>query len=164
MFSSERNSFLIPLQCYLARVTSKIQLYWCFWGRGNESIVSIPTELLCFWCPWKENTDQFPVQAELGGTDMIMSYRFSLSLHHWCFRGRWINCLYSYWAPMLWWPRKSRSTSGSGGIRRYWWLCSIDFHNFFTIYVFEVKEFDAGISTELPYYSRFECPRKSIST
>ena len=46
-------------------------------------------------------------------------------------------------------PRKSRSASGSRGPRRYWWLYLMDFHNFFTIYVFEVKESIVDILTEL---------------
>ena len=33
---------------------------------------------------------------------------------------------------------------------RYWWLCPIDFHNFFIVYVFEVKKFISDILTELP--------------
>ena len=51
---------------------------------------------------------------------------------------------------MFGWPRKSKSTSGTGGTRRYWWLCLIDFHNFFIIYVFEYKESISDIPTELP--------------
>ena len=38
---------------------------------------------------------------------------------------------------------------GSTRTRRYWWLCLVEFWNFFTIYVFEVREFFAGIPTEL---------------
>ena len=45
--------------------------------------------------------------------------------------------------------RNSRLTSGTGGTRRYWWLCLIDFHNFFTIYAFGVKESIAGIPNKL---------------
>ena len=98
---------------------------------------------------------------------------------------------------MFGWPRKFRSTSGTGGTddsvlwifeissifmfyrsrnpllafllsnsvrvileiqvnfwytgtRRYWWLCLINFWHFFTIYVFEVKQPNFDISTELP--------------
>ena len=98
---------------------------------------------------------------------------------------------------MFGWPRKSRSTSGTGGTddsvlwifeissifmfsrsrnpllafllsypvrvtldiqvnfwyrgtRRYWWLCLIKFWHFSTIYVFEVKQPNFDISTELP--------------
>ena len=32
----------------------------------------------------------------------------------------------------------------------YWWFCLMNFWNFFSIYVFEVKESIAGIPTELP--------------
>ena len=34
--------------------------------------------------------------------------------------------------------------------RRYWWFCLMNFWNFISIYVFEVKESIAGIPTELP--------------
>ena len=36
------------------------------------------------------------------------------------------------------------------GLRRYWWFCLINFWNFSTIHVFEVKESIADIPTELP--------------
>ena len=81
---------------------------------------------------------------------MILSYRFSQFLQYICFWGHGIHCWYSQWAAMFGWPRKSKSTSGTGGIQRYWWLCLIDFRNFFTIYVFKVKRSIKDISTELP--------------
>ena len=81
---------------------------------------------------------------------MIVSYKFLKFLHYLCFRGQGIHFWYSYWATMFGWPRKSRSTSGTGGTWRYWWLCLINFWNFFTIYVFEVREFISDILTELP--------------
>ena len=67
----------------------------------------------------------------------------------------------SYWATMFRWPRKSRSTSGTGGTWRYWWLCLTDFWNFFTIYVFEGEESISDIPIELPC---IRWPRKSRST
>ena len=70
---------------------------------------------------------------------MIESYEFLKFLHYLCFRGRGIHFWYSHWATMFGWPRKSRSTSGTEGTWRYWWFCLMDFHNFFSIYVFEVK-------------------------
>ena len=51
---------------------------------------------------------------------------------------------------MFVWPRKSRSTSGTGGTRRYWWFCLINFWNFFSIHVFVVKKSIADNPTELP--------------
>ena len=51
---------------------------------------------------------------------------------------------------MFRWPRKSRLTFGPSRTRRYWWLCLVDFWNFFTIYVFEVSESFDDIPTELP--------------
>ena len=80
---------------------------------------------------------------------MIVSYKFLKFLHYLCFRGHGIHCWYSYWATMFGWSRKSRSTSGTGGTWRYWWFCLMDFHNFFSIYVFRVKESIADIPSEL---------------
>ena len=81
---------------------------------------------------------------------MILSYEFSKFLQYLCFKGQGIHCCHSQWAVLFEWPRKSRSTSDTGGTRRYWWLCLIAFGIFFTIYVFEVKESIADIPTELP--------------
>ena len=53
-------------------------------------------------------------------------------------------------ATMLEWLQKSRSTLGSRGTLRYWWMRLMYFHNFFSIYVFEVKESIADIPIELP--------------
>ena len=65
---------------------------------------------------------------------MIVSYEFLKFLHYICFR----YCLwYSCWATMFWWPRKSRSSSGTGSTWRYWWLCFMNFRNFSTIYILE---------------------------
>ena len=59
---------------------------------------------------------------------------------------------------MLGWPRKSRSTSGTGGTWRYWWLCLINFWNFPIIYVFEGEESISDIPTELPCFGDLENP------
>ena len=80
---------------------------------------------------------------------MIVSYEFLKFFHYLCFRGWRIHFWYSYWATMFWWPRKSRSTSGTGGTWRYCWFCLIDFWNFLTIYVFEVGKSISDIATEL---------------
>ena len=49
-----------------------------------------------------------------------------------------------------------RQASGSTRTRRYWWLCLVDFLNFFTIHVFEVRESFADIPTELPCLGKLE--------
>ena len=89
---------------------------------------------------------------------MIESYRFLKFLHYSCFWGQGIHCRHSYWATMFGWPRKSRSTSGSWGSQRYWWFCLMNFHNFFSIYVFEVKESNTDIPSELPCSGDLENP------
>ena len=81
---------------------------------------------------------------------MILSYKFLKFLQYLCFWGQEIHFWHSYWATMFEWPRKSRSTSGTGGTRRYWWFCLINFRNFFSIHVFEVKKSISDIPTELP--------------
>ena len=89
---------------------------------------------------------------------MIVSYGFLKFLHYLCFRGWKIHFWYSYWATMFWWPRKSRSTSGTGGTWRYWWMCLMDFWNFFTISVFEGEESISDIPIELPCFGDLENP------
>ena len=89
---------------------------------------------------------------------MILSYKFLKFLQYSCFRGQEIHCWYSYWVTMFGWPRESGSTSGTGGTRRYWWFCLINFWNFFSIHVFEVKKSIADIPTELPCLSNLENP------
>ena len=65
---------------------------------------------------------------------------------------------------MFEWPRKSRSTSGTGGTRKYVWLCLKDFWNFFIIYVFVVKESIADIPIELFCSGNLENPRSISGT
>ena len=81
---------------------------------------------------------------------MILSHGFSPFLQYLCFRGQGIYFWHSFWATMFRWSCKSRLTSGSGGSQRYWWFCLMDFHNFFCIYVFKVKESISDILSELP--------------
>ena len=92
-----------------------------------------------------ENPSQLPVRKVL----MILSYKMLKFSDYSCFRGRGIHCWYFYRATLFELPRKSRSTSGSRVPQRYWYLYLMDFHNFFTIYVFEVKESIVDILTEL---------------
>ena len=72
-----------------------------------------------------------------------------------------ISDLSFYWTTMFAWPRKSRSTSGSRGSQWYWWFCLRNFHNFFSIYVFEVKESMADIPTEIPCLGDFKNSRST---
>ena len=110
----------------------------------KESIVDILTELQCLTD--LKNPSQLPVWEVL----VILSYKFLKFSHYSCFWGRGIHCWYFYIATMFRWPRKSRKTSGPARTRGYWLLCLVDFWNFFTIYVFEVRESFDDIPTELP--------------
>ena len=122
--------------------------FWNFFSihvcEVKKSIADIPTELPCLGD--LENLGQLPVQKVL----MIVSYEFLKFLHYLCFRGWGIHLWYSYWATMFQWPRKSRSTFGTGGTRRYWWFCLMNFQNFFSIHVSEVKKSTVDTLTELP--------------
>ena len=77
---------------------------------------------------------------------LIVSYKFLKFSHYLCFRGRGIYFWYSYSDTMFGCLRKFRYNFR---YRRYWWFCLTNFWNFFSIYVFEVKESIAGIPTEL---------------
>ena len=110
----------------------------------KESIVDILNELRCL--SDTDNPSQLPVWEVL----VILSYKFLKFSHYSCCWGQGIHCWYFYIATMFRWPRKSRLTSGPTRTRRYWWLCLVDFWNFFTIYVFEVSKSFDDIPIELP--------------
>ena len=90
---------------------------------------------------------------------VIVSHRYLTFLHFICFCGQGIHCRHSYWATMFGWSRKFRSTSGTGGTRRYWWLCFIDFWNFSTIKSVIKVSID-GILTERPCLGDLENPHQ----
>ena len=113
--------------------------------KDKESTADIPTELPCL--SDLENPSQLPVRKVL----MILSYKLLKFSDYSCFRGQGIHCWYFYRATLFELPRKSRSTSGSRVPQR--WL--MDFHNFFTIYVFEVKEFIVDILIVSYGFSQF---------
>ena len=60
--------------------------------------------------------------------------------------------------PLFGWPRKSRSTSGFAGARRYWLLSLVDFRIFFIPYIFEVGESISRSCTKLTYLGDLENP------
>ena len=109
----------------------------------KESTADITTELRCL--SDLENSNQLPVREVL----MILPYKFLKFSHYLCFRGQGIHCWYFYRAIVFELPRKSRSTSGFGEPQVYLWLYLMDFPNFFTIYVFKIKESIVDIPTEL---------------
>ena len=165
MFSRSRNPLLTFLLSYDVWVTSIIQVnfrferYWwfCFMNFWNfhtirvfeirESIADISTELPCLGN--LENPGKLPIQDVLGGILVNVSYSFLKFLDYPCFWGQRFHCWYFYRATMFGWPRKSRLTSGPTRTPIYWWLCLVDFWNFFTIYVLEVSESFDDIPTEL---------------
>ena len=119
--------------------------------KDKESTAYIPTELPCLNL---ENPSQLPVRKVL----MMLSYKLLKFSDYSCFRGQGIHCWYFYTSTLFELPWKSRSTSGSRVPKRYWYLYLMDFHNFFTIHVFEVKEFIVDILTELRCLSDLDNP------
>ena len=79
-----------------------------------------------------------------------VSYRFLKFLHYLCFsksRNPLLTFLLSY---DVWVTSKIQVNFR---FERYWWFCLINFWNFHTIHVFEVRESIADISTELPCHA-----------
>ena len=138
------------------RYSEVLMIVWNFFTifvfEVKESIADIPTEIPCSGDI--ENQGQLPVREVL----MILSCEFSQFFQYSCFWGLGIYCRHSYWATMFVWCQKSRSTSGTIGTWRYWWFCLMDFYNFFSIHVFEVKEWICDIPTELPCLGDLENP------
>ena len=170
-FSRSRNPLFAVSQSYNVRMTMKIQVNFRFAGARRywwldlmdfrnffipnvfevkKSIFRSFTKLPCSGV--LESSSQLPVQELYSEVQMIVSYGFSQYLHYSCYGGQAIHSWHSCWAALFRLPWKSRSASDSRGIQRYWWLCLINFHYFFTIYVFEVKESIAVIPTELSCY------------
>ena len=141
--------------------TKKSAHITCLWFNVSTGVLSMWAlvvtleNIITHWqiYPNLGNSGQLPVHEVLEGTDDCLKF-----LHYVCFWDQGVQCRHSYWATMFGKPRKSRSTSGSTGTRRYWWLCLIDSHSFFTIYVFEVKESISDITGELPCLRNPENP------
>ena len=139
----------IPVQGYLEGTDDCI--LWIFtisslfmFSRTRNPLLTFLTELQCLID--LENPSQLPVWEVLG----ILSYKFFKFSHYSCFWGQGIHCWYFYIATICRWPRKSRKTSGPARTQGYWLLFLVDFWNFFTIHVFEVRESFDDIPTELP--------------
>ena len=64
---------------------------------------------------------------------------------------------------MFGWPRKSRSTSGTGGTWRYWWFCVINFWNFFQYLCFQGQGIHCWYSYSY-WATMFGLSWKSMST
>ena len=146
--SNLENLGQFPVQGYLEGTDDCIMDFHNFFiiyvFEVKESIVDIHTELRCLID--LKNPSQLPVWEVL----VILSHNFLKFSHCSCFWGQENHCWYFYIATMFRWPRKSRTTSGPGRTRGYWWLCLVDFWNFSTIYVFEVRESFNDLPTELP--------------
>ena len=170
--SKSRNTTLTFLLSYHVWVTSKIQVnfrferYWWYchincWNFQNthvsevrESIADISTELPCL--SYFENLGQLPVHGYLKGTDKCILWIFTISSLFMFSRSRnpLLTFLLSYdvWVTLI--------IQVNFRFERYWWFCLMNFRNFHTIRVFEIRESIADISTELPCLSDLENPGK----
>ena len=128
--------------------------YLCFRGQGTHCRHFYWATM--FGWPWKSRSTSGS-GAYWCHYDVIVN--FHQFLQYWCFWGQGMSMptfLLIYHVGVT---SKIQVTSGTGGTWRYWWFCLMDFPNFFSIYVFEVKEFIADIPTEL---LMFEWPWKSV--
>ena len=126
-------------------VITKIWIYGNLYVfQGEESIFDIITELPCL--DDLENPDQLPVQEVLEGTDDCVLWIFEISSLFMFSRSEnpFLILLLSFYA------RVSPKSQVNFRYRRYWWFCLMNFWNFFSIYVFEVKESIADNPTEPP--------------
>ena len=165
MFSRSRNLFLIFLLSYHVWVISKIQVnfryrrylkvlmiesyeflkflhYLCFRGRGIHFWYSYWTTMF----GWSQNPGQLPVQEVLEGTDDWALWIFEISSLFMFLRSR--NSLPTFLPSYH--VRVTLKIKVNFRFKRYWWFCLVNFHNFSSIHVFEVKKSIADIPTELP--------------
>ena len=120
----------------------------------RESIADISTELPCL--SYFENLGQLPVHGYLKGTDNYILWIFTISSLFMFSRSRnpLLTFLLSYdvWVTLI--------IQVNFRFERYWWFCLMNFRNFHTIRVFEIRESIADISTELPCLGDLENPGK----
>ena len=118
----------------------------------RESIADISTELPCL--SYLENLGQLPVQGYLKDTDNCILWIFLIYSLFMFSRSRnpLLTFLLSYDVSV------TSIIQVNFRFERYWWLCLMNFWNFHTIRVFEVRESIADISTELPCLCNIENP------
>ena len=173
MSSKSRNPPLTFLLSYHVWVTSKIQVnfrferYWWYclinmlkfsdylvFSRSGNPLLIFLQSYLCL--SYLENLGQLPVHGYLKGTDNCISWIFTISSLFMFSRSR--NPLlifllsYDVWVTSI--------IQVNFRFERYWWFCLMNFWNFHTIRVFEIRESIADISTELPCSGNFENPGK----
>ena len=166
------NSLLTFLLSYHVWVTSKIQVnfrferYWWYclincWNSQTfhvfevrESIADISTELPC--SSYLKNLGQLPVQGYLKGTDNCILCIFKMSSLFMFSRSR--NSLLTFLLSYDVWVTSIIQVNFR--FERYWWFCLMNFWNFHTIRVLEVRDSIDDISTELPCLGNLENPDK----
>ena len=116
--------------------------FYIFEVKGT--IADINTELPCLG--YLQNTGQLPVQGWLKGTDDCILWIFTNSSLFMFSRSKnpLLTFLLSYHVSV------TSKTRVIFRFERYWCFCLINFWNFHTIHIFEVREFIADISSELP--------------
>ena len=106
----------------------------------RESIADISTELPCLG--YIENLSQLPVQGYFKGTDDCIIWIFTISSLIMFSRSR--NPLLTFLLSYDVWVTSKIQVNFR--FERYWWFCLINYWNFHTIHVFEVRESIADIS------------------
>ena len=165
MFSRSRNPLLTFLLSYHVRVTSKIQVNFRY-RRYSKVLMILSYKFLeflqysCFqgqeincWHFYWATMFGWPRKSRstsgTEGTDDSVLWIFEISSMFMFSRSRnpLLTFLLSYHVRVT---SKIQVNFRYRSTRRYWWLCLINFWHFFTIYVFEVKQPNFDISTELP--------------
>ena len=158
----EINPLLIFLLSYHVPVTSKIQVNFGF-KRFSEVLMILSYEFsqflnyLCFqdqgihcWHSYWATMFVWPRKSKSTSGSrgtlryllMIVSYGFSQFLQYlYMFSRSSYSLLAILPSYHVWMTSKISANPGTGGTLRYWWLCLIDFHNFFTSLCF----WDQGI-------------------
>ena len=113
---------------------------------GNPLLIFLQSYVPCL--SYLENLGQFPIQGYLKCTDNCLFFGFSQFLL------LLMTFLLSYdvWVTSI--------IQVNFRFERYWWFCVMNFWNFHTIRVFEVRKSIAGISTELLCLGNLENPGK----
>ena len=125
-------------------------------AKNSPNLLKIPrvdsTELPCL--SYLKNPGQLPVQGYLKGTDTCILWIFTISSLFMFSRSR--NPLLTFLLSYNVWVTSIIQVNFR--FERYWWFCLMNFGNFHTIRVFEVRESIDDISTELPCLDNLENP------
>ena len=154
--SDLENPCQLPVRKVLMILSYKLLLkfsdYSCFRGQGIHCWYFYRATL--FELP--KNLGQLPVHVYLKGTGNCILWIFTISSLFMFSRSR--NPLMTFLLSYDVWVTSIIQVNFR--FERYWWFCLMNFWNFHTIRVFEIRESIADISTELPCLDNLENPGK----